>query len=1060
MTVCDCVDMAKAAFTEIIDDYHKNPALSLESIMRGKEAAWKPLFEQCQEETKFGPSIEEELEQCQSFREFRILMDSVTLLDINRETSQNNSSSELCDCLSEAQSEEETQACAPDKSMDELEAIYNDCLNDWEEMENAMEEAIEEMPDMEEALEEEGDKSACDCLKEVIDWEEPVEKAPAGCEWMDNLDDNQLMEELKDCPEMAAMFVVIPEMEDMPEMEDLEEEAIAEEYIDAELMSLRRLDELERLYEEEMEFKRDLQETKLMIRELEDSLLYFDKIPDFDTDLCQCWFNQGVSDLEEDCVDSSLYTLEEEQELYERLWPDCELYDVVQEDLYILIDDYERDNNYLDEALAELDIQIQEEELKLRFIQVHNLEEELRENQELIQELKQDIIAMEQVIDAVDYRTCECILEYYDCTSSLDEINSIKKCDSTLSGEEIRTLCEQCEDRARASDNIWTPEGLIDEHKELEKEKIKKIEEIKKEIEQLSQDFPDIADQLNNEQEKQNTQYKQDTLKLLIEKRFNLDAKLQILKEDLKRNAIVYEDYLSQQYNMQQYIDQDMCDCILSRDEDTYENCTNGLTERDIQCMEEECRLWRDVYYEVGQMQESLFEYSQERVDDLEKKIAELDIEINILRKKFPHFAEKCERNLEENRINQEYTQRIKKWMSPYSFKRRALEKEHTELLNHLNEINGSIVTDVDEILCDCLQFSVPETCAGNYSKKQVDSILSLCEEYSYNDDLFERRSEIWASMMGIESEIGSLNESKINKIKRDNDKVWEELDNLLTNLNLYQYREEKYRFVSNLFDQELEQSNIIAQLDCRLYAIELDDDPLVLKKEFIWEYDLLEELLKKNKKTIKEFKAELYRQSDSLNRISFYKNADLVFKAQEIFSALDEQDLDLFKSLVKQDTIDFFYWTIPSKDFTLEKLKNMSATIENMAGDSTTVKAMDYLNDFKSYDMNLVAPNTGFDRAAGLFGSCDRFIYRHYGGDPWDSTGNEDYQNVSFIDCPNEYLYDCMDPCEEIETLIQDLYRLQDALWCSCIMTDQLWFVFDTSNQKLIGIYDWQWSP
>ena len=76
------------------------------------------------------------------------------------------------------------------------------------------------------------------------------------------------------------------------------------------------------------------------------------------------------------------------------------------------------------------------------------LEEELREN-EIIQELKQDIIAMEQVIDAVDYRTCECILEYYDCTSSLDEINSIKKCDSTLSGEEIRILCEQCEDRAR-----------------------------------------------------------------------------------------------------------------------------------------------------------------------------------------------------------------------------------------------------------------------------------------------------------------------------------------------------------------------------------------------------------------------------------------------------------------------------------------------------------------------------------------------------------------------------------------------------------------------------------
>ena len=77
----------------------------------------------------------------------------------------------------------------------------------------------------------------------------------------------------------------------------------------------------------------------------------------------------------------------------------------------------------------------------------------------------------------------------------------------------------------------------------MKKKKIKKIEEIKKEIEQLSQDFPDIADQLNNEQEKQNTQYKQDTLKLLIEKRFNLDAKLQILKEDLKKKYYRIRDY-------------------------------------------------------------------------------------------------------------------------------------------------------------------------------------------------------------------------------------------------------------------------------------------------------------------------------------------------------------------------------------------------------------------------------------------------------------------------------------------------------------------------------------
>ena len=147
MTVCDCVDMAKDLFTEVIDDYDKNPALSIDAIMKGKEVDWKPLWKRCEEETNFGLSIEEEAEQCQSFKEFRILMDSITRLAINWETHQNNSSSELCDCLSEAQSEEEAQACAPNKSMDELEAIYNDCLNDWAEMDL---EAMEEMPDMEE----------------------------------------------------------------------------------------------------------------------------------------------------------------------------------------------------------------------------------------------------------------------------------------------------------------------------------------------------------------------------------------------------------------------------------------------------------------------------------------------------------------------------------------------------------------------------------------------------------------------------------------------------------------------------------------------------------------------------------------------------------------------------------------------------------------------------------------------------------------------------------------------------------------------------------------------
>ena len=86
-------------------------------------------------------------------------------------------------------------------------------------------------------------------------------------------------------------------------------------------------------------------------------------------------------------------------------------------------------------------------------------------------------------------------------------------------------------------------------------------------------------------------------------------------------------------------------------------------------------------------MQESLFEYSQERVDALEKKIAELDIEINILRKSFP--ISKSERNLEENRINQVYKKSKKKWIHPYGVQRRALEKEYYELYDQLSQIHN-----------------------------------------------------------------------------------------------------------------------------------------------------------------------------------------------------------------------------------------------------------------------------------------------------------------------------------------------------------------------------------
>jgi hypothetical protein len=171
MTVCDCVEMEKTLLTEILDENQKNPELDFFSIFDGKEAEWSPRFEICeeieQERRKIQTtSFEEEAEKCDSFQELISLRDSlIHTMGLPSPTKViNDSVSELCDCLSEAQSEEEAQACAPDKSMDKLEAIYNDCLNDMAEMD------LEEMPDMEEALEEEDEY-----IDDILTLEEELE---------------------------------------------------------------------------------------------------------------------------------------------------------------------------------------------------------------------------------------------------------------------------------------------------------------------------------------------------------------------------------------------------------------------------------------------------------------------------------------------------------------------------------------------------------------------------------------------------------------------------------------------------------------------------------------------------------------------------------------------------------------------------------------------------------------------------------------------------------------------------------------------------------------------
>ena len=107
----------------------------------------------------------------------------------------------------------------------------------------------------------------------------------------------------------------------------------------------------------------------------------------------------------------------------------------------------------------------------------------------------------------------------------------------------------------------------------------------------------------------------------------------------------------------------------------------------------------------------------------------------------------------------------------------------------------------------------------------------------------------------------------------------------------------------------------------------------------------------------------------------------------------------------MKQDTIDFFYWTIPSKDFTIEKLKNMSAEID--ANDGTNNQLA--FDKFNSFDMNIVYTGKSFDRASGIEGSSYKFMSkRNRDGDVWDfiNEQSQQYENIVFKYCPNENLY------------------------------------------------------
>ena len=61
-------------------------------------------------------------------------------------------------------------------------------------------------------------------------------------------------------------------------------------------------------------------------------------------------------------------------------------------------------------------------------------------------------------------------------------------------------------------------------------------------------------------------------------------------------------------------------------------------------------------------------------------------------------------------------------------------------------------------------------------SKEDVDSIISLCEEYIFEADLFIKVNQISSELRDIASGIQTLNDSILNRIKRNNEKILETL--------------------------------------------------------------------------------------------------------------------------------------------------------------------------------------------------------------------------------------------------------------------------------------------
>lgn len=388
MTICDCVEMEKTLLTEILDENQKNPELDFFSIFDGKVAEWSPRFEICeeieQERRKIQTtSFEEEAEKCDSFQELISLRDSlIHTMGLPSPTKViNDSFAELCDCLSEAQSEEEAQACAPNKSMDDLEAIYNDCLNDMAEM------------------------------------------------------------------EMEDMDAIAEEMEDMME-EALEEEG---DYI------LTLEEELEALNEQRREHILHIRAYELDISEIEYELKTYDTIPNFDTELCVCYIDEGYMEPEIPCD----YPEMSEDE-WNKFGRDCDKYDFLKQEISWMNDYLVEDLHYLDvldmdiEELEELEETLEEEDYE--YILILSLEEELEELKENREATEREIKLLEEAAQysrKLDGELCDCI-------NNAESEEDAQACSPDKSMEEMEAIVIRCFDLM----NDWI--DISEELQELE----------------------------------------------------------------------------------------------------------------------------------------------------------------------------------------------------------------------------------------------------------------------------------------------------------------------------------------------------------------------------------------------------------------------------------------------------------------------------------------------------------------------------------------------------------------------------------------------------------------